>query len=56
MTLKDLANKFKINLKAIYEENEAQAIFLIALADVLEYNRADFLLKKETSLLQLLYL
>lgn len=47
MTLKDLANKFTVSLKAIYDEDEAQAIFLIALEYVIKYSRADYLLKKE---------
>lgn len=47
MTLKDLANKFTDSLKAIYEAEEAQAIFLIALEQVTKYSRATYLLKKE---------
>jgi release factor glutamine methyltransferase len=47
MTLKDLANKFTDSLKAMYEEDEAQAIFLIALAHATKFNRAAYLLKKE---------
>lgn len=47
MTLKDLANKFTDSLKAIYEKDEAQAIFLIALEQLTKYSRATYLLKKE---------
>ena len=47
MTLKDLANKFIVSLNAIYDEDEAQAIFLIALENVLKYRMADYLIKKE---------
>lgn len=47
MTLKDLASKFTDSLKAVYDEDEAQAIFLIALAHVTQYSRATYLLKKE---------
>jgi release factor glutamine methyltransferase len=50
MTLKDLANKFTNSLKAMYEEDEAQAIFLIALAHVTKYNRGAYLLKKEETI------
>lgn len=46
MTLKDLANKFITSLNAIYDEDEAQTIYLIALEHVLKYRRADYLLKK----------
>ncbi len=47
MNLKDLASKFIVSLSSIYDEDEAQAIFLIALEHVLNYRRADYLLKKE---------
>lgn len=47
MNLKDLANKFTARLVSIYDEEEAQALFLIALEHVLNYRRADYLLKKE---------
>jgi release factor glutamine methyltransferase len=46
MTLKDLANKFITSLNAIYDEDEAQTIYLIALEHVLKYRRADYLQKK----------
>jgi release factor glutamine methyltransferase len=46
MTLKDLSNKFILNLNAIYNEDEAQAIYLIALEHVLKYRRTDYLLNK----------
>ena len=47
MTLKDLAHKYIVDLSTIYDENEAHAIFLIALKHLLNYRRADYLLKKE---------
>lgn len=47
MTLKDLANRFIASLSAIYDEDEAQAIYLIAIEYVLNYRRADYLLKKD---------
>ena len=47
MNLKDLASKFIVSLSSFYDEDEAQAIFLIALEHVLNYRRADYLLKKE---------
>lgn len=46
MTLKDLGNTFILNLNKIYNEDEAQAIYLIALEHVLKYRRADYLLNK----------
>ena len=47
MTLKDLANKFKLDLSTIYDEEEAHALFLITLEHVLKYGRGNYLLKKE---------
>ncbi|KQC00925.1 peptide chain release factor N(5)-glutamine methyltransferase [Pedobacter sp. Hv1] len=50
MELKYLANRFKTALSSIYDEDEAHAIFLIAIAHVLHYSKGDYLLKKETIL------
>lgn len=47
MTLKEVANKFKLSLTDIYDEDEAQAIFLIALNHLFKYSRADYLFKKD---------
>lgn len=47
MTLKDLANKFIVSLNKIYDEDEGQAIFLIALENVISYRKSDYLLKKD---------
>ncbi len=47
MKLQDLAGKFKSSLQEIYGNEEAESIFLIAIEAVLQYKRADYLLKKE---------
>lgn len=47
MKLKDLAQQFNSYLTDIYDEDESHAIFLIALAQLLHYSRAEYLLKKE---------
>lgn len=47
MQLNRLAQNFKEGLSTIYQENEAQALFLITLQHLLNYSRADYLLKKE---------
>lgn len=47
MKLQDLAGKFKSSLQDIYGNEEAESIFLIAIEAVLQYKRADYLLKKE---------
>lgn len=47
MQLKQLAQNFKESLSAIYQEDESQALFLMALQHLLNYSRADYLLKKE---------
>ncbi|MFA4868789.1 MAG: peptide chain release factor N(5)-glutamine methyltransferase [Pedobacter sp.] len=46
MKLQDLARKFKEGLHDIYGHDEAESIFLIAIQSVLQYKRADYLLKK----------
>lgn len=46
MELKELAQQFKTVLKDIYEEEEANAMFLLAIERVLNYGRSDYLLKK----------
>lgn len=46
MKLQDLATLFNTSLQHIYGEEEAHAIFLIALEAVLGYRRADYLHKK----------
>jgi len=46
MKLKDLAEHFNATLDKIYEAEEAHAIFLVAINSVLNYSRADYLLKK----------
>ncbi len=47
MKLKDLAGRFADHLGKMYGAEEAHAIFLVAIGSVLQYNRADYLLKKE---------
>lgn len=47
MRLKDLAGQFTDALHKIYGEEEAQAIFLVSIDQVMQYSRADYLLKKE---------
>lgn len=47
MKLKDLAQQFNSSLINIYEEEESHAIFLIVVAQLLNYNRANYLIKKE---------
>ena len=47
MELKYLANSFKTTLDSIYDEDEAHAIFLMAIEEVLQYSKGDYLLKKE---------
>lgn len=47
MKLKDLAQQFNSSLINIYEEVESHAIFLIVVAQLLNYNRANYLIKKE---------
>ncbi|TKC10191.1 peptide chain release factor N(5)-glutamine methyltransferase [Pedobacter polaris] len=51
MQLKQLAQKFKETLVAIYQEDEAKALFLVTLNYFLNFSRADYLLKKEVVLL-----
>lgn len=50
MKLKDLAGRFADNLGEIYGPDETQAIFLVAISSVLQYNRVDYLLKKDERL------
>lgn len=50
MKLKDLAGRFADSLAEIYGPDEAHAIFLVAIGSVLQYSRADYLLKKEERL------
>jgi release factor glutamine methyltransferase len=50
MQLKQLAQNFKESLSPIYQEDEAQALFLLAIQHLLNYSRADYLLKKETEI------
>lgn len=50
MKLKDLAGHFADNLGEIYGPDEAQAIFFVAISSVLQYNRVDYLLKKNETL------
>lgn len=47
MKLKDLAQQFNSSLISIYEEEESQAIFLVALEKLLHYRWTDYLFKKE---------
>jgi len=47
MQLKQLAQNFKESLNAIYQEDESQALLLVTLQHLLNYSRADYLLKKE---------
>lgn len=47
MKLQDLAGQFKRSLHEIYGNDEAESIFLVALQAVLQYKRADYLLKKD---------
>ncbi|WP_379091624.1 peptide chain release factor N(5)-glutamine methyltransferase [Pedobacter sp. UC225_65] len=47
MELKYLANSFKTTLNSIYDEDEAHAIFLMAIEEVLQYSKGDYQLKKE---------
>lgn len=49
MKLKDLAENFNSGLADIYGSEEAYAIFLIVIQEVLGFSRADFLLKKQES-------
>jgi len=50
MNLKVLAIKFTTDLMPLYEEDEAQAIFLISIQHFLGFSRADYLLNKEQEL------
>lgn len=50
MKLKDLAAIFADSLRSIYGNEEAQAIFLVALDSVMQYSKMDYLLKKEESI------
>jgi release factor glutamine methyltransferase len=47
MQLKQLAQNFKESLSAIYQEDECQALFLVTLQHLLNFSRANYLLKKE---------
>lgn len=47
MKLAGLANKFKIDLKLQYQEDETEAMFLITLEHFLNFRRADYLLKRD---------
>jgi release factor glutamine methyltransferase len=51
MKFKELAAKFINDLASPYDDEEAQAIFLIALNHYFKYSRADYLLKKEEEIL-----
>lgn len=46
MQLKELSQKFIYDLNAVYQQDEAQAMFLITLQHFLELNRAAYLLNK----------
>lgn len=50
MKLQGLAREFKDGLYDIYGHGEVESIFLIAIQSVLQYKRADYLLRKEESL------
>lgn len=47
MQLKQLVQIFKESLTTIYQEDESQALLLMTLQHLLNYSRADYLLKKE---------
>ncbi|WP_316766986.1 peptide chain release factor N(5)-glutamine methyltransferase [Pedobacter frigiditerrae] len=47
MQLKQLAQNFNESLTAIYQEDESHALFLVTLQHLLNFGRADYLLKKE---------
>ena len=50
MKIKELAEKFTIELAPLYEENEAKAIFLLAIEYHLKINRSNYNLKREYEL------
>jgi release factor glutamine methyltransferase len=50
MKLKDLAGQFADSLGKMYGPDEAHAMFFVAIGSVLQYGRADYLLKKEEKL------
>jgi release factor glutamine methyltransferase len=48
MQFKQLSQKFITELAALYDPEEAQAIFLLTIQYFFNYSRADYILKKET--------
>ncbi|WP_410221644.1 peptide chain release factor N(5)-glutamine methyltransferase [Pedobacter sp.] len=50
MKLKSVALRFSEHLNHIYDENEAEALFYIALQHVMNLNRSAYLLKKDTAI------
>lgn len=50
MKFKQLAEKFKESLTSIYQEDEAQALFLTMLNHHLKFSRADYFLRKEDTI------
>lgn len=50
MKLKELAEQFRLDLASLYEENEAMAIFLLAIEHYLNISRTSYTLKKEDEL------
>ncbi len=50
MKLKELKEKFRVNLAPLYDENEATAIFLLVVEHYLKLNRSGYSLKKEQEL------
>jgi len=49
MKLNELSALYQDKLKALYDENEIESLFFIALADVLGYKKTDYILKKQKS-------
>lgn len=52
MQLKQLSQQFIDKLSGFYQKEEAQAIFLLSVAQLMQYSRADYLLKKDEQLNQ----
>lgn len=47
MTLAELAVLYQERLTSLYDEDEVQSLFLIALEEVLAYSKTDYILKKQ---------
>lgn len=52
MQLKQLSQQFIDQLAQLYQKDEAQAMFLLSIAHLMNYSRADYLLKKDEQIAQ----